>query len=193
MNERQRRDAGLWYDANYDESLVKERLDAEELTFELNRTAPQDVERRNALLKQLLGSLGEHIEILTPFFVDYGYNVSVGDWSFINHGAYLMDGAPITIGSHVFIGPNFGAYTAQHPLLAQDRNRGLEIAHPIEIGADVWIGADVKVLAGVSIGRGSVIGAGSLVTRSIPEGVIAFGNPCRVIRELNEDDKIGDE
>ena len=96
MNERQRRDAGLWYDANYDESLVKERLDAEELTFELNRTAPQDVERRNALLKQLLGSLGEHIEILTPFFVDYGYNVSVGDWSFINHGAYLMDGAPIT-------------------------------------------------------------------------------------------------
>ena len=144
MNERQRRDAGLWYDANYDESLVKERLDAEELTFELNRTAPQDVERRNALLKQLLGSLGEHIEILTPFFVDYGYNVSVGDWSFINHGAYLMDGAPITIGSHVFIGPNFGAYTAQHPLLAQDRNRGLEIAHPIEIGDDVWIGADVK-------------------------------------------------
>ena len=193
MNERQRRDAGLWYDANYDESLVKERLDAEELTFELNRTAPQDVERRNALLKQLLGSLGEHIEILTPFFVDYGYNVSVGDWSFINHGAYLMDGAPITIGSHVFIGPNFGAYTAQHPLLAQDRNRGLEIAHPIEIGDDVWIGADVKVLAGVSIGRGSVIGAGSLITRSIPEGVIAFGNPCRVIRDLNEDDKIGDE
>lgn len=193
MNERQRRDAGLWYDANYDESLVKERPDAEELTFELNRTAPQDVERRNALLKQLLGSLGEHIEILTPFFVDYGYNVSVGDWSFINHGAYLMDGAPITIGSHVFIGPNFGAYTAQHPLLAQDRNRGLEIAHPIEIGDDVWIGADVKVLAGVSIGRGSVIGAGSLITRSIPEGVIAFGNPCRVIRELNEDDKIGDE
>lgn len=193
MNERQRRDAGLWYDANYDESLVKERLDAEELTFELNRTAPQDAERRNALLKQLLGSLGEHVEILTPFFVDYGYNVSVGDWSFINHGAYLMDGASITIGSHVFIGPNFGAYTAQHPLLAQDRNRGLEIAHPIEIGADVWIGADVKVLAGVSIGRGSVIGAGSLVTRSIPEGVIAFGNPCRVIRELNEDDKIGDE
>ena len=193
MNERQRRDAGLWYDANYDESLVKERLDAEELTFELNRTAPQDVERRNALLKQLLGSLGENIEILTPFFVDYGYNVSVGDWSFINHGAYLMDGAPITIGSHVFIGPNFGAYTAQHPLLAQDRNRGLEIAHPIEIGDDVWIGADVKVLAGVSIGRGSVIGAGSLITRSIPEGVIAFGNPCRVIRELNEDDKIGDE
>ena len=193
MNERQRRDAGLWYDANYDESLVKERLDAEELTFELNRTAPQDVERRNALLKQLLGSLGEHIEILTPFFVDYGYNVSVGDWSFINHGAYLMDGAPITIGSHVFIGPNFGAYTAQHPLLAQDRNRGLEIAHPIEIGDDVWIGADVKVLSGVSIGRGSVIGAGSLITRSIPEGVIAFGNPCRVIRELNEDDKIGDE
>lgn len=193
MNERQRRDAGLWYDANYDENLVKERLDAEELTFELNRTAPQDVERRNALLKQLLGSLGEHVEILTPFFVDYGYNVSVGDWSFINHGAYLMDGASVTIGSHVFIGPNFGAYTAQHPLLAQDRNRGLEIALPIEIGDDVWIGADVKVLAGVSIGRGSVIGAGSLVTRSIPEGVIAFGNPCRVIRELNEDDKIGDE
>lgn len=193
MNERQRRDAGLWYDANYDEGLVKERLDAEELTFELNRTAPHDAERRSALLKQLLGSLGEHVEILTPFFVDYGYNVSVGDWSFINHGAYLMDGASITIGSHVFIGPNFGAYTAQHPLLAQDRNRGLEIAHPIEIGDDVWIGADVKVLAGVSIGRGSVIGAGSLVTRSIPEGVIAFGNPCRVIRELHEDDKIGDE
>lgn len=193
MDERQRRDAGLWYDANYDESLVQERQYAEGLTFKLNRTAPDDMASREKLLKQLLGSLGEHVEILTPLIVDYGYNISVGDWSFINHGAYLMDGAPITIGSHVFIGPNFGAYTAQHPLIAQERNRGLERACPIEIGDDVWIGADVKVLAGVSIGRGSVIGAGSIVTRSIPEGVIALGSPCRVIREIRESDSIMDD
>lgn len=193
MDERQRRDAGLWYDANYDESLVKERQQAEELTFELNHTAPHDTERRAALLKQLLGSLGDNVEILTPFTVDYGYNISVGTWSFINHGAYLMDGAPITIGSHVFIGPNFGAYTAQHPLVAEERNRGFELARPIEICDDVWIGADVKVMPGVSIGCGSVIGAGSIVTRSIPEGVIAFGSPCRVVRQICESDKIGDD
>ena len=101
-----------------------------------------------------------------------------------------MDCAPITIGSHCFIGPNCGMYTAIHPLLASERNQGLEKAEPITIGDNVWIGADVKILPGVTIGSDTVIGAGSVVTRDIPSHVVAIGNPCHVLREITEKDSI---
>lgn len=190
MTQRERRDAGLWYDANYDEALLAERMAAEDLAFELNATRPSDADRRRELLGRLLGHVGEHVEVLSPLTVDYGYNVSIGDRSFLNHGAHLMDCAPITLGSHVFVGPNLGAYTAEHPLVAEERNRGLELARPIVVEDDVWIGGDVTILAGVRVGRGSVVGAGSVVTRDVPAGVVAAGNPCRVIREVRETDRI---
>lgn len=190
MTEKEKRDAGLWYDANFDADLLAERARADEACHQLNQLPPSAAAEREAILRDLLGSLGEGVTILEPFYVDYGYNVRIGDGSFLNHGAYLMDGAPITIGSHVFIGPNFGAYVAQHPLVAEERNRGLEIALPITIGNDVWIGGDVKVMPGVTIGSGSVIGAGSLVTRDVPSGVVAMGSPCRVVRPITDADRV---
>lgn len=190
MTEREKLERGLWYDANYDEDLCRERERANELAHRLNQASPGDAALRESLLRELLGHVGEHVEVLSPLYVDYGRNVSIGDWSFLNHGAYLMDGAPITIGSHVFVGPNLGAYTAQHPLVAEERNLGLERALPITIEDDVWIGGDVKIMPGVTIGRGSVIGAGSVVTRDIPAGVVAMGSPCHPVRPITDADRV---
>lgn len=181
--------AGLWYDSSSDE-LVRLRLRAKDLCFELNRMRPSDERRREELLRALLGELGEKVEILSPLVVDYGTNCRIGDGSFVNHGAYLMDCAPITIGRNVFVGPGFGAYTAQHPLVAEERNRGLERALPIAIGDDCWLGGDVKVMPGVTIGAGCVIGAGSVVTRDVPAGMLAVGVPCRPVRPVTDADRI---
>lgn len=189
MTEKDKRDAGLWYDANFDEVLLAERAVADEACHRLNAMEPGDPARYD-VLRGLLGAVGRDVVILEPFFVDYGYNVRIGDGTFINHGAYLMDGTSITIGNHVFIGPNFGAYVAQHPLVAEERNRGLERALPITVGDDVWIGGDVKVMPGVTIGSGSVIGAGSVVTRDVPSGVVALGSPCRVMRPITAADRV---
>jgi acetyltransferase-like isoleucine patch superfamily enzyme len=190
MTERERMERRLWYDANFDEGLRLERERAGDLAFEFNSTRPSDAEKRAELLGRLIGTLGENVEVLSPLYVDYGRNVSIGDGSFVNHGAYLMDGATIAIGAHVFIGPNFGAYTAQHPLVARERNTGLERALPITIGDDCWIGANVCVLPGVTIGAGCVIGAGSLVTKDVPAGWLAMGSPCRPVREITDEDLV---
>lgn len=141
-------------------------------------------------MDKLLPNKGENVSILAPFIADYGKNCFIGEGTFINYGAYLMDGAPITIGKSCFIGPNCGMYTATHPLLAEERNRGLEKAKPITIGDNVWLGGDVTILPGVTIGEGSVIGAKSLVNKDIPPNVVAVGNPCRVIRAITEEDRI---
>ena len=183
MTEKEKRDQGLWYDANFDEELLAERMEAERKVFRLNALAPDQGEERAAALGDLLGRCGSDVEVLAPLNVDYGYNVSIGEASFINHNAYLMDGAPIAIGSHVFIGPYCGMYTAQHPLTAAERNAGLERALPITVEDDVWIGANVTILPGVTIG------AGSVVLRDVPAGVVAAGNPCRVVREITEADR----
>ena len=193
MTEREKLELGLWYDANHDEELLRARQEAEALYFELNHTNPRDTEKKTVLLNRLLPHAGNHIEILIPFYTDYGYNCVIGDDTFINHNAYLMDCARITIGKRCFIGPGCGIYTASHPLAWEDRNRGLEKALPVTVGNHVWIGAGVTILPGVTIGDGSVIGAGSVVTRDIPPDVIAAGNPCRVLRPVTEQDRISFE
>lgn len=193
MTEREKMDLGLWYDANYDQELLQQRLRAEDLCFEFNHTRPSEEGKKQEILRELLPNLGKNVTILADFYADYGYNCLIGDETFINHGAYLMDGAKITIGSHCFIGPNCGMYTANHALVAEERNRGLEMAQPITVGKNVWIGADVTILPGVTIGEGSVIGGKSVVTRDIPAGVIAMGNPCRPVREITEKDSIARE
>lgn len=190
MTECEKLERGLWYDANNDEELVGARRRACSIAFAFNQTDPADAARCEELLRALIGSMGEGVEVLAPLQVDYGCNVSIGDGSFVNHGAYLMDGAPITIGRHVFIGPNFGAYTAQHPLVARERNQGIERALPITIEDDCWIGGDVKVMPGVTIGRGSVVGAGSVVTKDVPEGVVAMGVPAKVVRPITDVDRV---
>ena len=193
MTEKEKMLAGKWYDANFDKELLEERLKAEDLCFELNQTRPSNTEKREKIINQLIPNCGKDVSILSPFYADYGIYSSIGEGSFINHGAYLMDGGKITIGSHCFIGPNCGMYTAIHAYDSQQRNAGIEKALPICIGDDCWIGADVTILPGVHIGKGSVIGAKSVVTKDIPEGVIALGNPCRVLREITEEDKIKKE
>lgn len=190
MTEREKLEKGLWYDANNDEELLARRVDAEDLCFDFNSTRPKDTIKKEEMLKLLLPNKGANVVILSPFYTDYGYNCFIGNETFLNHNAYLMDGAPIKIGAHCFIGPNCGMYTASHPVLAEERNQGLEKAEAITIGDNVWIGADVTILPGVTIGDGSIIGAKSVVTKDIPDNVIAVGNPCRVIRAVTEKDRI---
>lgn len=189
MTEREKCAAGLWYDANNDSELCAEREHADGLCCKINQL-PAKSEERSALMAELFPHMAESAEILSPVHTDYGKGCYIGEHTFINRGAYLMDGDTITIGSHCFIGPNLGAYTAQHPLLPAERNLGLERALPITIGDNCWLGGDVKIMPGVTIGEGSVIGAGSIVTKDIPAGVVAMGAPCKVVRAITDADSI---
>lgn len=193
MTEQEKCAAGLWYLADADPEAVRLMSEAEGLCQQYNQTSRMQPEEQERILAQLLPHRGNDTTILVPFFADYGTRCFIGDRTFINHGAYLMDGARIAIGKDCFIGPNLGAYTAQHPLLPAERNRCLEKAGPITIGDNCWLGGDVKIMPGVAIGEGSVIGAGSVVTKSIPAGVIAMGVPCKVVRKITEADSIEDQ
>lgn len=185
MTEKEKMLAGQWYDANFDEDLIRERATVKDLCLQLNATTLKNLRERRELLRKILPHVdAQAVEILSPFMVDYGYNIFLGAGTFLNHNCYLMDCAEIRLGKKVFVGPNCGFYTAIHPLDKVQRAKGLEMAKPIEIGDDVWIGGDVTILPGVKIGSGSVIGAKSLVTRDIPENVLAFGNPCRVVKPI---------
>lgn len=181
---------GALYDANYDNELIAERTAAKELCFELNNLRPSMVAERDEIVRRLLGQVGKNCCIESPFHCDYGYNIVAGDNFYMNVGCVILDGARVTFADNVFVAPHCGFYTAGHPLDHERRNAGLEYALPITIGNNVWIGAQVCVLPGVTIGDDSVIGAGSVVTKDIPAGVLAAGNPCRVIREISEADKL---
>lgn len=187
--EKMKMKAGKLYDANYDKELLAERAACADLTFELNRLRPSMTEERDALVRRILGKVKRNCTIISPFFCDYGYQIEVGENFFANMNCVILDEATVRFGDNVFIAPNCGFYTAGHPLDAERRNRGLEYARPITVGNDVWIGAGVSVLPGVTIGDGAVIGAGSVVNRDIPPRMLAAGNPCRVIREITDEDK----
>ena len=150
---------------------------------------PNDRESQRRILAGLLGGMGENVIFTPPFWCDYGYHIFVGDYFYSNHNLIINDGVRVSFGDHVFIAPNCCFSAAGHPLDVEQRNAGLEIALPITVGNNVWIGAGVTVLPGVTIGDNTVIGAGSVVTRDIPSGVVAVGNPCRVLREITEEDK----
>ncbi len=157
--------------------------------FEYNKLNPNDRVTQAKMLANILGSIGKEVLITPPFWCDYGYNISVGDFFYSNHNMIITDGAKVTFGNNVFIAPNCCFTTAEHAIDPQQRKMGIEIAKPITIGNNVWIGAGSTVLAGVTIGDNSVIGAGSVVTKSIPANVVAVGVPCKVIREIKEEDK----
>lgn len=190
MTEKEKAAAGRIYDANYDEHLVQERLESKCLCYDYNRTHPTAREERKTIIKKLLGETGESFIIEPPFFCDYGYNIEIGENFYANHNCIILDGAKVTFGDNVFIAPDCGFYTAGHPLSAEQRVQGLEYAYPIRIGNNVWIGGHTTVLPGVTIGDNTVIGAGSVVTKDIPAGVVAVGNPCRVIRPITEKDRM---
>lgn len=186
MSEIEKMKLGQWYDANNDEQLLKEREKTMDLCFELNQLKPSEKEKRDNLLKQILGYEAENLVLLSPFICDYGKNIRLGKNVFININSYFMDGANITVGDNVFIGPSCGFYTANHPLDYQTRNQGLEQALPIHIGNNVWIGANVNVLAGVHIGDGCVIAAGSIVTKDVEANTVAGGIPCKHIKNIKQ-------
>lgn len=183
MKEKEKMLLGKWYDAT-DQELVKQRLNAKDLCFELNQIKPSNLEKRNSIINKLLGYQPDNLELLSPFTCDYGNNIVLGKNVFINSNCYFMDGAKITVGDNVFIGPSCGFYTANHPLDYQTRNQGIEQALPILIGNNVWLGGNVIVLPGVEIGNGCVIGAGSVVTKDIEANSIATGVPCKVIKKI---------
>lgn len=139
-------------------------------------------------LRKILGSMGENVTILPPFRCDYGSNIKVGNNFFANYNLTVLDVAEVTIGDNVFIAPNVSIYTAGHPVHCLARNSGYEYGIPITIGDNVWIGGNVVICPGVNIGSGSVIGAGSIITKDVPEYVIAAGNPFRVIRKITDED-----
>lgn len=178
--------AGELYFANNQE-LVEERMAAKEILFEINNLSYNEIEKKNVLLKKILGNIGENAEIIQPFYCDYGYNITVGKNFFANYNCIILDGAKVLIGDNVFLAPNVGIYTAGHPLDVERRNKGLEYAYPVKIGNNVWIGAGVNILPGVTIGDNCVIGAGSVVVKDIPANSLAVGNPCKVVKEINNE------
>lgn len=160
--------------------LEEERIKAKTLCWQHN-TTPND--RDPEVLNQLFGyQTDAYIE--APFFCDYGYNISLGSHFYSNHNLVILDCAPVTIGHHVFIGPNVVITTVGHSMQPERRNQGYETALPITIGNSVWIGASVTILPGITIGDDVVIGAGSVVTKDIPSGSVAYGNPCRVQKSI---------
>ena len=189
MTEKEKRDLGYLYDANYDPDLVAEIERCNDLCFEFNQIRPSNRSMQREILSRILGSMGENVTVNAPFWCDYGYNIRVGSYFYANHNCQILDGGKVTFGDHVFIAPNCVFTTAEHALDAEQRNAGLEVALPISVGNNVWFGAGVTVLGGVAIGDNSVIGAGSVVTRSIPANVLATGVPCRVIRQITAADK----
>lgn len=189
MTEWEKAQAGYLYDANYDKDIVERREKCADLCYEFNNCRPSDLEKQDRLLHEILGEIKGTLVVTAPFYVDYGINVTVGNNFYTNHNVTILDGAKVTFGDNVFIAPNCVFSTAGHAIDAEQRGKGLEIALPITVGNNVWIGANVSVLPGVSIGDNTIIGAGSTVNKSIPDGVVAAGSPCRVIRKITEDDK----
>ena len=177
--------AGELYDPR-DPELVTARRRARDLLKAYNDSREVEAAKRARLLNELFGRAGEGLWVEPPFFCDYGKNITSGDGVFFNFDCVVLDIAPVRIGHRVLFGPAVQLYTATHPLRAKERARGLESGRPIEIGDDAWIGGGAVVLPGVRIGARAVIGAGSVVTRDVPEGVLAVGNPCRVERAVEE-------
>ena len=176
--------AGQLYDP-LDPELVRARDRARDLCQDLNATRERDQEARRRILTTLFGRGGESVWMQPPFFCDYGRNILLGERVFFNFNCVVLDVCLVEIGDFTLFGPAVQIYTATHPMNAGLRRRQ-EFAKPIKIGRDVWVGGGAVICPGVKIGSKSVIGAGSVVTRDIPGGVFAAGNPCRVIREITE-------
>jgi maltose O-acetyltransferase len=171
----------LYYSADLE--LAKERQAAKKLLFEFNNANPEDLERRVQILRQLLKVKGKvHIE--SPFYCDYGYNITLGDNFYANHGCIILDVNKVIIGDNVMFAPYVQIYSATHPTDPQVRVSGLELGKPITIGDNVWIGGGAIICPGVTIGDNTTIGAGSVVVKDIPANVVAAGNPCKIIRKL---------
>lgn len=173
----------------YNPAFEEEISKCKEKCYRYNQLSPNDRKAQQEILASLLGKMGKETVITPPFWCDYGYNITVGDYFYSNHNLIITDGAKVTFGDNVFIAPNCCFTTAEHAIDPEMRKSGVEIAKPITVGNNVWIGAGSTILAGVTIGDNSIIGAGSVVTKDIPQGVVAVGVPCRVMRKITDEDK----
>lgn len=166
----------------YDPQLTALRRAARALTRVYNHTTEEEVAERSRLLRELFGQLGPGADVEPPFHCDYGFNIHAGERLFMNFGCVILDCAPVTIGSGCLFGPSVHVYAATHPLDAQTRRSGRELARPVRIGDDVWVGGCAVICPGVTIGSGAVIGAGSVVTRDVPDRAVVAGSPARSLR-----------
>lgn len=188
MNQKERMLAGLPYKAWLD-GLTEERMENKRKIYKYNHCKPDETAKVNKLIRDILGKAGVDVSIETPFHCDYGKNIEVGDCFFANYNCTILDVGKVTIGNNVKFGPNVSLLTAGHPIHPDSRNSGYEYGISITIGSNVWLGGNVVVNPGVNIGNNVVIGSGSVVTKDIPDNVIAYGNPCKVIREIREEDR----
>ena len=184
MTEKEKMLSRMVYSA-IDDQLLKELNEVKEIIHEYNALKPSQTLRRFQILKDLLGHVADdEIIVNQPFYCDYGKQIRVGKRFFANFNLTVLDEARVTIGDDCFIGPNVSIYTACHSTDPVERNTRREWAEPVTIGDNVWIGGSVTILPGVTIGSNVTIGAGSVVTRDIPDNVVAVGNPCKVIKNL---------
>lgn len=172
-----------------DEAVFKELVECRKIIQEFNTTDRTDFDTLGKITKEMLGKSGKNTFINPPFFCDYGKHIEVGDNFFANYNCSIIDVAKVKIGNNVMLAPNVAIYTAGHPIHPVARNSMYEYGIEVTIGDNVWIGGNAVILPGVTIGDNVVIGAGSVVTKDIPANVVAAGNPCRVVKEITEEDK----
>ena len=190
MTEWEKMQVGEIYD-DFDRDLFNRRVEAKKLFRAYNRTDDDETEKRTDIMQKLFKSVGNSVWIEPDFRCEFGKNITIGNDVYINFGCVILDCGPVCIGNQVLIGPNVGFYDANHAIDAQERMDGALIPGHIKVGNRVWIGGGTIILPNVTIGDDTVIGAGSIVTHDIPSGVVAVGNPCRVLRTITEKDKVG--
>lgn len=188
MNQKERMLAGLPYKPWLD-GLAEERMACKTLLHRLNTLPPTEEDAREALIYQILGKCGKDAWVESPFRCDYGYNIQVGDNFYGNYNLTILDIGKVTIGNNVMIAPNVSIYTVGHPLHPDSRRTGYEAGQSITIGDDVWLGGNVVLCPGVTIGNNCVVAAGSVVTHDLPPNTLSAGVPCRVLREITEEDR----
>jgi acetyltransferase-like isoleucine patch superfamily enzyme len=188
MDQKQRMLANLPYKAWLD-GLPEERFENQKRIYEYNQLVPERWGERTALLKEIFGKTGENVYLEPPFHCDYGTHIEVGENFFANYNFTVLDVGKVTIGKNAQIAPNVSIYTAGHPIHPQARNSGYEYGIDVTIGDNVWIGGSACIMPGVHIGSNVVIGSGSVVTKDLPDNVIAAGNPCRILRAITDADK----
>ena len=179
----------LIYDPG-DADILEQQMEYQELLYDYNMTRPSEGDRRTALLKEMFAEIGENCYIEPPLHSNMGgHHVHFGRNIYANYNLTLVDDTHIYVGDYTMFGPNVTIATAGHPILPELRQRGLQYNMPVRIGKNCWLGAGVIILPGITIGDDVVVGAGSVVTKDIPSGVVAVGNPCRILREVGEHDR----